>query len=199
MPKLFSSPASPYSAKVRMAAVHAGFALDVVPVIATEDPAALHHANPLGKVPTLVLDDGAAIYDSRVITQFINSHGNGALFPKNALKRLATLQREALADGICDCLIAYMYEIRLRPEDKRMASIMDRQLAKAMRGLDALCAGKLPVPARIDCGHIAVRAMIGYLDLRFAGKWEKGRGKLKRFAAAFDAKFPELARQLPHA
>jgi hypothetical protein len=33
------------------------------------------------------------------------------------------------------------------------------------------------------CGHIALRAMIGYLDLRFAGQWDKGRAKLKRWAA----------------
>jgi glutathione S-transferase len=41
--------------------------------------------------------------------------------------------------------------------------------------------------------------MVGYLDLRFAGKWEKGRAKLKRFAVAFDARFPELAKLAPHA
>ncbi len=41
--------------------------------------------------------------------------------------------------------------------------------------------------------------MLGYLDLRFAGKWEKGRGKLKRWAARFDEKFPELAGLMPSA
>jgi glutathione S-transferase len=91
-----------------------------------------------------------------------------------------------------------MYEIRLRPENMRIQSIMDRQFAKAMRGLDVLCAGKLNVPTKLDAGNIATRAMIGYLELRFAGKWEKGRIKLKRFAKAFDTKFPELVPLLPH-
>jgi glutathione S-transferase len=199
MAKLLYSPASPYSSKVRMAAAHAGYALDVVPVVAQDDPSDLIAANPLGKVPALVLDDGRAVFDSPVIMQFINAHAKASLYPKNAIKRIDVLQREALADGICDCLIAYMYEIRLRPEEKRMASIMDRQLAKAMRGLDMLCASKLSVPARIDAGHIALRAMVGYLDLRFAGKWEKGRLKLKRFAKAFDAKHPALATLAPKA
>jgi glutathione S-transferase len=199
MPKILYSPASPYSAKVRMAAAHAGYAAESVIVVTADDPETLISANPLGKIPALVLDDGGSVFDSPVIMQFINAHTGQTLYPKNAVKRLPVLQREALADGICDCLISYMYEIRLRPEDKRMASIMDRQLKKAMRGLDTLCAGRLPVPSRIDGGHIALRAMVGYLDLRFAGKWEKGRLKLKRFAKSFDEKFPELAKLVPSA
>jgi len=36
------------------------------------------------------------------------------------------------------------------------------------------------------------------LALRFAGKWEKGRSKLVRWAKKFDEKFPELATYLPN-
>lgn len=197
MPKIYYSPASPYSAKVRMIAAQAGYAADSIIVATAEDPAELIASNPLGKVPALMTDEGQAVFDSPVMCQFINQAAGGTLYPKNAAKRLDVLQREALADGICDCLIAYMYEIRLRPENMRIQSIMDRQFAKAMRGLDVLCAGKLNVPSKIDAGHIATRAMIGYLELRFAGKWEKGRAKLKRFAKAFDEKFPELVPLLP--
>ena len=199
MPKIYYAPASPYSTKVRMVAALAGYDAEHIVVATAEDPAELIASNPLGKVPALMTDESQAVFDSPVICQFINQAVGGSLYPKNAVKRLDVLQREALADGICDCLIVYMYEIRLRPENMRMQSIMDRQLAKAMRGLDVLCAGKLTVPARIDAGHIATRAMIGYLELRFAGKWEKGRTKLKRFAKVFDEKFPELVVLLPRA
>ena len=199
MPKIYFAPASPYSAKVRMVAAQAGYVAESIIVTTAEDPAELIASNPLGKVPALMTDEGQAVFDSPVMCQFINHAAGGTLYPKNAAKRLAVLQREALADGICDCLITYMYEIRLRPENLRIQSIMDRQLGKAMRGLDVLCAGKLTVPAKIDAGHIATRAMIGYLDLRFAGKWEKGRTKLKRFAKTFDEKFPELAELAPRA
>ena len=198
MPKLYVSTTSPYSAKVRMIAAQAGYAVEAVLVVTSKDPEDLIAANPLGKIPALLTDDGHTVFDSPVIGQFINTALGAALYPKNAAKRLDVLQREALADGICDCLIAYMYEVLLRPEDKRIDTIMDRQLGKAMRGLDVLCAGKLTVPAKIDAGHIATRAMIGYLELRFAGKWEKGRTKLKRYAKAFDAKFPALVPLLPH-
>lgn len=199
MPKIYYAPASPYSAKVRMVASLTGYTAESIVVATADDPAELIASNPLGKVPALMTDDGQAVFDSPVICQFINQAAGAAIYPKNAAKRLDVLQREALADGICDCLIAYMYEIRLRPENLRMQSIMDRQFAKAMRGLDVLCAGKLSVPAKIDAGHIATRAMIGYLELRFAGKWEKGRTKLKRFAKAFDEKFPDLAKLVPKA
>jgi glutathione S-transferase len=199
MNTILYSPASPYSAKVRMAAAHAGFACEGRVVVTAEDPADLIAANPLGKIPALVMADGRAFFDSPVIMAVIDAEAKAGLYPKNAAKRISVMQREALADGISDCLIACMYEIRLRPEDKRMQSIIDRQFKKALRGLDALVAGRLSVPARIDAGHIAVRAMIGYLDLRFAGKWEKGRKKLQRFAAAFDARHPELAALAPRA
>jgi glutathione S-transferase len=198
MPKIYYSTTSPYSAKTRMVAAQTGYAFEGVAVVTSKDPAELIAANPLGKIPALLTDDGQAVFDSPVICQFINNAAGGSLYPKNAVKRLHVLQREALADGICDCLIQYMYEIMLRPEDKRMQSTMDRQFGKAVRGLDVLCAGKLNVPTKIDAGHIATRAMIGYLNLRFAGKWEKGRAKLKRFAKAFDAKFPHLVPLLPH-
>ncbi|MGN6469026.1 MAG: glutathione S-transferase, partial [Rhizobiaceae bacterium] len=35
------------------------------------------------------------------------------------------------------------------------------------------------------------------LDLRFAGKWERGHSKLRRWAKRFDDKFPELAALTP--
>jgi glutathione S-transferase len=58
------------------------------------------------------------------------------------------------------------------------------------------CSGRRPTEAAEEdhAGHIAVRAMIGYLDLRFcrtSGK--RAARKLKRWAARFDEKFPELA------
>jgi glutathione S-transferase len=68
-----------------------------------------------------------------------------------------------------------------------------------VRALDALCADMPKLPQKIHAGHIALRAATGYLDLRFAGKWERGHTKLKRWAARFDQKFPELARLVPTA
>jgi glutathione S-transferase len=53
------------------------------------------------------------------------------------------------------------------------------------------------LPRKLTAGHIALRAALGYIDLRFPGQWERGRAKLKRWAARFDGKFTELVRYLP--
>ena len=195
--KLLYSTTSPYSAKVRMAAVLAGIPLDLEVVDTNANPAVLLDANPLGKIPTLISDDGETIYDSRVITQYLNRVSGNKLFPRNAAKRLEAERLEALADGICDCLLVIAYERRTRPQDKIHEPWLDRQWEKAMRGLDALNANPPKLPKTITVGHVAVRAMLGYLNIRFEGKWEKGRGKLKRWAARFDEKWPEVAENTP--
>lgn len=194
MPRILYSPASPYSAKVRMAAALGGYAVEAVVVDTNADPALLTDANPLGKIPVLITDEGEAIYDSRVITQYLNRVTGNALFPRNAAKRLEAERLEALADGIADCLLAHVYERRFRPEEKIHKDWLDRQWSKVERALDHLVAHPPKLPAKIHAGHIALRALIGYLALRFDGKWEKGRSKLVRWAKKFDEKFPDLAR-----
>lgn len=197
MPKLFYASASPYSAKVRMAAAYAGIALEDVPTKTDEQPAELIAANPLCKIPTLLLDDGRPIYDSRAITQYLNRVSKNALFPRNPEKRLDAEVMEALADGICDCALSMIYERRVRPEAMVYEPWLDKQWAKISRALDILNANPPRLPAKITAGQIAVRACLGYLALRMPGKWEKGRGRLTRWAARFDEKFPELKVLMP--
>ncbi|MGB3832561.1 MAG: glutathione S-transferase family protein [Mesorhizobium sp.] len=197
MPKLLYSSASPYSAKVRMAAAYAGLALEPVPVKTDEPPAELLAANPLGKIPALVLDEGGSIFDSRAITQHLNRVSKNALFPRNPDKRAEAEVLEALADGICDSALLIVYERRYRTEDKVSQVWLDRQWEKITRALDHLNANPPKLPKKITAGQIALRATLGYLALRFAGKWEKGRSRLVRWAARFDEKFPELKACLP--
>ena len=198
MPKILISPTSPYSAKVRMAARYAGFAFESVAIDTTAEPAQLLSSNPLGKIPVLITDDGEAVFDSRAITQYVNRETRNALFPRNAAKRLEAERLEALADGICDCLLAHVYERRSRPEEKVHQDWLDKQWAKAVRALDTLNANPPKLPKKITVGQIALRACLGYVALRFPGKWERGRAKLVRWAKRFDEKFPELVEFVPH-
>lgn len=197
MPKLLYASASPYSAKVRMAAAYAGIAIDAVPTKTDDQPTVLVGANPLGKIPTLLLDDGAVVYDSRAITQYLNRLSKNALFPRNPEKRTEAEVLEALADGICDCALSIVYERRLRPEQYVFQPWIDKQWEKVIRSLDHLNANPPKLPKKITVGQIALRATLGYLSLRFQGKWEKGRGRLTRWAARFDEKFPELKGCIP--
>ncbi|MGB3643621.1 MAG: glutathione S-transferase [Mesorhizobium sp.] len=198
MPKLLYSSASPYSAKVRMAAAYAGIAIEAVSVQTSERPAVLVSANPLGKIPTLVLDDGRSIFDSRAITQYLNRESKNALFPRNPDKRTEAEVLEALADGICDCALSIVYERRMRPEGMIFQPWLDGQWTKITAALDLLNANPPKLPKKITVGQIALRACLGYLALRFAGKWEKGRSRLVRWVARFDEKFPELKACAPH-
>lgn len=196
MNKLLYASASPYSAKVRMAAAYANVPLEAVIVDTNAKPAELVTNNPLGKIPVL-LTEGGAIFDSRAITQHLNRVAGGVLFPRNAAKRTEAECLEALADGMTDCLLAHVYERRFHPEEKIHQPWLDRQWEKAARSLDHLSKATPKLPKKITAGHIALRAALGYLDLRFAGQWEKGHTKLKRWAARFDEKFPELTAYLP--
>lgn len=193
MAVIFYSPASPYSAKVRMAAVACGIAVESKTVDTNAEPAELLAANPLGKIPAMVTDDGEGIFDSRVIMQYLNRLSGSTLFPRNAQKRLEAERLEALADGICDCLLAHVYERRFRPEDMVYQPWLDKQWSKVVRALDELNASPPKLTKKPNGGQIALRATIAYLDLRFEGKWERGRSKLTRWTKRFDERFPELA------
>lgn len=197
MPRILFATPSPFSAKVRMAATHAGIAFEAVPVVTTEDPKLLTDANPLGKIPVFITDEDEAIYDSRVITQYLNRVSGNRLFPRNVAKRLEAEKLEALSDGLCDCLVAIIYEHRMRPAELVHQGWIDRQWKKAERALTLLNDAPPKLPKTINVGHIALRAAIGYLAIRFEGQWEKRWPKLKRWAARFDDKFPALAALAP--
>ena len=192
--KIFYSEASPYSTKVRMAALHAGLEAESVAVDTSANPPELISANPLGKIPVLVTDDGLAVYDSRSIMHFIDRQTRGALYPRNAAKRTEVEVLEATADGICDCLLAIVYERRSRPEEKVHQPWIDRQWAKVERALDHLEANMPRLGKKPHAGHFALAAALRYIEMRFAGKWQRGRPKLKRFLTRFEAVFPDYAR-----
>jgi glutathione S-transferase len=191
MPRLLYSPASPYSAKVRLAAKHLGIAIELETVNTGQAPSVLIDGNPLGKIPTLLLDDGSAVFDSRVIMRHLDRSAKGELFADETAELI-----EAVADGICDSALAHVYERRNRPEEKVHQPVLDWQWNKVTRGLDWIV-DHLPPTAKPDAGSFALRATLGYLSLRFGGKWEAGRDALTDWARAFDSTHPDLTDCLP--
>jgi glutathione S-transferase len=197
--KLLCSPTSPFSSKVGMAARHLGLEIAQIRVDTNAGPAILVDNNPLGKIPTLVTDEGTAVYDSRAIMQYLDRQSGKKLYPRNAAKRTEAEVLEALCDGICDALLLTVYEHRLRPEEKVHQDWLDRQWRKVERGLDHLNANLPRTTKSLHGGHFALAALIGYLALRFDGKWERGRSKLKNWPAKFEKFLPEHAALKPQA
>lgn len=188
---LFSSPASPFGRKVKIAAKLLGLWDRLTVIVAdTLDPAdPLRSQNPLGKIPTLVLDDGTALYDSRVIVQYLQELAGGeALLPKAGLARIMVLRGEALADGIQDAALLQVMEVRFRDAAKHEPKWLSHQADKVTRGL-AYLEQNLP-SEKPDLAAVATACALGYLDLRFSGTWRAAQPKLAAWLARFEAQVP---------
>jgi glutathione S-transferase len=194
--KLYFSPPSPFSRKVRIVAALLGLG-DRLELVATDtaDPDSLiRRKNPLGKIPTLERDDGSCVYDSAVIVALLDDlAGGGRVIPAEREARVAALTLEALGDGLAEASLLQVYEIRMRAENERSAKWVALQRGKVERALDALEA-EPPAPiaaaAQAHVGHVALACALGYLDLRFEGAWRSGRPRLEAWLGGFAAAVP---------
>lgn len=189
---LRSSPASPFGRKVKIAAHLLGL-MDRIEITAadTTDPAEpLRQQNPLGKIPTLVLPDGTTLFDSRVIMEYLDHLAGGSkLFPQGE-ERFFQLRLQALADGLMDAALIQVYEVRFRPEDGRNAAWVAHHAGKASRALLALELAPPAFDGMPRIGEITLACALGYLDLRFEGKWRSEHPKLVAWLDDFAARVP---------
>ena len=199
--QLRSSPSSPFGRKVKMATYILGFDDQVTPVLTdTLDPNdIISEVNPLGKIPVLE-DDGTTYYDSRVIMEYLDAKAGGnKIIPASGLARYEVLTRAALMDGILDAAILVIYERRMRPEDKYVESVVERQRDKITRGLEAIAAknpsygnGAMP-----DIGEIGLACVLGYLDFRKQVNWRDHAPNLGSWLADFAAVVPGYKDSMP--
>ncbi len=91
-----------------------------------------------------------------------------------------------------DASILRIYETRFREPDQHSAKWLDHQAGKAARAVAALEASPPPDGAR-DVGAIAVACALGYLDLRFAGRWRDDHPRLVAWLDRFAAATPAFA------
>lgn len=193
--KLYYSPPSPFSRKVRIAASLLGLdnRIELVVTDTVNPQDAIRQKNPLGKIPTLERDDGICVYDSAVIVAFLDDLAGGGLIPRESDARFAALTLEALADGLADASLLEVYENRMRAENERSASWVALQRGKVERALATLEAAPPAVvasPAQADVGAVALASALGYLDLRFEGAWRAGHPRLVAWLDAFAAAVP---------
>jgi glutathione S-transferase len=199
--QLRSSPSSPFGRKVKMATYVLGFDDQVTPVLTdTLDPNdSICDVNPLGKIPALE-DDGTTYYDSRVIMEYLDAKaGGGKIIPASGPTRYEALTRAALTDGILDAAILVIYERRMRPEDKYVESVVERQRGKIIRGLKAIAAenrsysnGAMP-----DVGEIGLACVLDYLDFRKQVNWRDHAPNLASWLADFAAAVPGYEDSMP--
>lgn len=193
MPVLRSSLPSPFGRKVKIAAHVLGlFDRLTIEIADTADPGdSLRAQNPLGKIPVLVFDDGSTLFDSRVVLEWLDAEaGGGRILPADREARFAALRLQALADGLADAALLVVYENRFRKETERSQAWIEYQSAKVERALDHL-EGHVPaVDAPITVGTIALACALGYLDLRFEGRWRAAHPTLVAWLDAFAARVP---------
>ena len=162
--KLLTAGPSPFANKVLMAAKLIGLPLEAVNTDAHGQAAELIDANPLGKIPCLVLDDGRTLFDSRPITQYLDRVNGGGLYPSDADALFDVSRYEALCDGICDCAVAFQYEMRMRPEEKWHQPWLDRQWTKVKQGLSEATKELPALDSPLDIraiGHFMAQLMMG--------------------------------------
>jgi glutathione S-transferase len=189
---LRNAAASPFGRKVRIAAAVCGLdsRIDIV-VADTNDPAdPLRNQNPLGKIPALILEDGTVLYDSRVIVEFLDIEAGGGIVIPNGKARIPALTMQALADGVMDASLLQVYEGRYRAPEAHNQRWLDNHRSKVERGLATFEADPPTLSARSHVGQIALACALGYLDLRFEGKWRETHPRLVAWLNDFAAKVP---------
>ncbi|MBS9478607.1 glutathione S-transferase family protein [Ancylobacter radicis] len=198
---LRSSPASPFGRKVKIAAVICGLHLDIEPADTTNAADTLRDQNPLGKIPVLLRENAAPLFDSRVIVDYLDAQaGGGVIVPASGEPRFAALTGQAMADGLMDAALLQVYEVRFRPEENRNAAWIDNQagkVARALKAFEAAPPAALPVSGAAHIGEIALACALGYLDLRFHGRWREDHLALVDWLDSFAARVPAFEATRP--
>ncbi len=187
--KLLFSPFSPYVRKCLITGYEVGLndRIELLQSAANpvnRDPNIIP-SNPLGKVPTFFTDSGQALYDSRVICEYLNDLGKGALFP-NAPTRWSALTLQSLADGVLDAALLTRYESVMRPEPFQWAEWANAQYNKVETSLDHLNDNPSLLESGVHIGTIAIGCSLWYLDLRFAERnWRERAPRVADWYARF--------------
>lgn len=168
--KLLYTVNSPYARKVRIVATEKHIELVLEQVVLADKDCPVKKYNPLGKVPVLVLDDGDSLYDSRVIVEFLDNRTPLAhLIPNDHGGKVRVRRWEALADGVCDAVVAIVMEQRkAHPDEAHIAKQMDK-VARGLHTLEMdLGQHKWCVDGTFSLADIAVGCLLGYIGLRFS-------------------------------
>ncbi len=188
--KLYGTTTSPFVRRVAIVAAEIGVELERVDTATEAGQAALREVTPIRKVPVAIAD-GTTLFDSRVISEYLDhAAGGGRIIPAAAPARFLALRLQALCDGVMDACILLVYEGRWRPAERHEPKWIAYQTDKVTRGLAALEADVPGLDATPHVGQIALACMLGYLDLRFGGRWREEHPKLVAWLDTFATRVP---------
>jgi len=186
--KLIGSLTSPYVRKVRVVLAEKKLEFQFVEEDVWSKDSSISTANPLSKVPCLIMEGGEAMFDSRVITEYLDTMSPvGKLIPTSGRERAEVKTWEALADGLLDASIAARLEATWtgRTDAQRSSAWIDRQMDKIHASLAAMERGLADKPfcsgVHLSLSDVAVGCALGYLDFRFAQlDWRSAHPHLAR-------------------
>jgi glutathione S-transferase len=186
--KLIGSLTSPYVRKVRVVLAEKKLEFQFVEEDVWSKDSTISTANPLSKVPCLIMEGGEAMFDSRVITEYLDTMSPvGKLIPTSGRERAEVKTWEALADGLLDAAIAARLEATWtgRTDAQRCSAWIDRQMDKIHASLAAMERGLGDKPfcsgVYLSLSDVAVGCALGYLDFRFPQlDWRSAHPQLAR-------------------
>ena len=197
------SKASPYVRKILLAAHHLGLRDNIALEVAdTSDPAdTLRGQNPTGRIPVLIKEDSSSLYDSRVILDFLERQSDKFLFPEIGDLRDLALTQTALAEGITDSAILWVYADRFSGAQPVPELWRSHHLQKIKRGCDYLEQHIYRlVPNQPYAGSsIALSACLGYLSFRNVYNWSDNRPQLLNWYNEAANSLPGFDSTMPHA
>ena len=186
---LFWSSRSPFVRKVMVVAHEAGLAgrivLRRVNVSTLKPNADVVAVNAIGRIPVLRTPGGQWLADSRVIAEYLDAQGGGALLFPAGPDRWRALAWQAEGDALMVTWWPGGPNATGRRAPRSHAHI-EAYRAKLERVGDALEARAVLATAPFSIGHIALGCALAYADFRFeAEQWRDHRPGVAAWHAAF--------------
>jgi len=196
---LYSSSASPFGRKIKLAAHVLGM-IDTIAMKPSDtlDPEdEIRQINPLGKIPALVVD-GQTLFDSRVIMEYLDSRaGGGKIIPSGGMARFACLTDAAKMEGMIEAALLIVYEGRFRPAEMRVESYVERQRDKIVRALGTIEVKAYTNGALPTIADIGLACALDYMDFRKPLDWHAHAPGLADWLAGFADAVPGYAETRP--
>ncbi len=171
MIKLYHSPASTNSRKVRIALIEKGLEFERVPIdLAKKEQKSPEYLkiHPFGQVPALD-DEGFIVYDSTVINEYLeDEYPYPPLMPKDSDGRARVRLMEDFRDNHFNiAFIRIFREVRGKPETERDPKAIDAakaEIASYLERLDRELQGKEYLAGEFSLADIAFMANLDLLE-----------------------------------